>query len=137
MNFRIKGGETDDVIRYIEELSDQKEYDVIIKLRRKQRTMRQNKLYWLWIACISDETGCDMAEAHNELSERFLPKDTVFGMRGEAIERPVSTTRLSTEQFTYFLERVQAFASVELGIILPDPVDSRFEQFNEYYQNRV
>jgi hypothetical protein len=44
---------------------------------------------------------------------------------------------MDTAQFTAYLEKVQTFASVELGIVLPNPEDLAFESFEEFYKNKI
>lgn len=46
------------------------------------------------------------------------------------------TSSLNTQQFTLFIEKIQAWAASELGIVLPIPEDLIFQQFLEYYEDR-
>lgn len=72
-----------------------------------------------------------------ELKRRYLPSESVVGLYGEVIKRPISTSKLNTAQFTAYLEKVQVLASSELGIVLPVPEDRIFEEFYEQYENRI
>ena len=45
----------------------------------------------------------------------YLPSESVVGLYGEVITRPISTSKLNTAQFTAYLEKVQVLASSELG----------------------
>jgi hypothetical protein len=36
-----------------------------------------------------------------------------------------------------YLDKIQIFASTELGIKLPDPQDQRWDEFYAYYQDRL
>lgn len=137
MKFRISNADTAPVIAYLQKLSPAKEYDVTVSIHRQKRSIPQNSLYWLHVACISEETGADRDEVHAELKRLYLPSETVTGMYGETIVRPVSTSKLNTAQFSAYIEKVVAFASSTLGIILPMPGDLAFEQFEEYYKGRV
>lgn len=137
MKFRITNADTAAVTAYLQRLSPAKEYDVTVSIHRRNRTIPQNSLYWLHVACIADETGSDRDEVHAELKRLYLPSETVTGMYGETIVRPVSTTKLDTAQFSAYIEKVVAFASSTLGIILPMPGDLAFEQFEEYYKNQI
>jgi len=136
MNFKInKPEDREAVIQYINRLPD-KAYDVKIVNRKKKRTLNQNSLYWLWINCISDETGNDPKELHEYFSDKYLPKETIeiFGI---AKSRPISTTKLNTVQFTNYMENIEVFASSELGIVLPQPEDLYFTDFLEKYKNYI
>lgn len=137
MKFRITNAETAAVIAYLQKLSPAKEYDVTVAIHNRNRTIPQNSLYWLHVACIADETGSDRDEVHAELKRLYLPSESVTGMYGETIVRPVSTTKLDTAQFSAYIEKVVAFAASTLGIVLPMPGDLAFEEFKEYYKNRV
>ena len=137
MKFRITNADTAPVTAYLQKLSPNKEYDVTVAVHKAQRSVPQNKLYWAWVALICEETGADRDEVHGELKRRYLPSESVVGLYGEVITRPISTSKLNTAQFTAYLEKVQVLASSELGIILPVPEDRIFEEFYEQYENRI
>lgn len=124
------------VASYIEKLTEGKRYEVTVSTVRKSRTVPQNKLYWLWLNCISAETGNDKGDLHFYFSEKYLPPHE-FSIGSVKIVRPISTTELDTAQFTHYLEKVQQFVSTEMGIILPVPGDLIFEQFREYYEKYI
>jgi len=136
MVYRIKSGK--DLDGFIESLQHlivdgEKEYIVTVKQRRKMRTVSQNRLYWLWLSCISLETGNDREDLHRYFSDRYMPKRSlcVFGQ-----DVSVGTSELDTSQFTAFLERVRSDA-LGVGIVLPDPQDTFFEQFLTQYEHCV
>lgn len=99
-------------------------FEISIRKYRKIRSMRQNRLYWMWLNIISDETGQDTDDLHQYFKGEFLGYDTrdIFG-RPTAI--PISTTGLSTQKFTDYLESIKAFAA-QWKIILPEPQDYRW-----------
>lgn len=137
MKFHIHNERTQAaVIGYITKLPKDKEFDVSVSRHKRRRSVDQNSLYWMWIGCICEETGGDRDQVHEELKAGFLPWENVKGIYGK-VTRPVSTTTLDTVQFTQYLEKVQAFAAAELGIILPNPEDLAFEGFEEYYKERI
>lgn len=124
------------VTAYITTLPE-KSYDVTITPHRRNRTVPQNRLYWLHVACLSDETGSDRDEVHNELKRLYLPSESVTGLYGETVVRPISTSKLDTAQFTAYLEKVEAFALTDLDIRLPKPGDAVFDQFEEKYSRWI
>ena len=72
---------------------------------------------------IADETGHEPEEIHEILKWKFLPRQFIaFG--GEEIEMAKSTTRLSTQEFEEFLDRIRAFAAQELCLLIPMPHES-------------
>ena len=107
------------------------EYIVTINRIKSHRTIPQNKLYRLWLKLIAEETGHTEDELHAYFKANFLEKQykVVFN---EQVEIEASTTRLSTKEFTTFLDKIYLFASETLGMILPKPDDICF---NEFYTN--
>lgn len=136
MKFHIINSNTAPVIAYLQKLPPGKEYDVTVDRHKVRRSVPQNSLYWLWLQCISDETGGDREQIHEELKTMYLPTKHIRGLFDEVV-RPMSTTALDTKQFTDYLDKIQVFASVELGIVLPRPEDLAFESFEEFYKERI
>lgn len=110
----------------------------ILSLKRKQtkRSISQNSLMWLWFAAIAqaweDATGWawNAQDVHDAYCLMFLPKNTPKGRIAG------STSALTTEQMTEFLNKVQADAQTEYGIQLPNPEDQYFETWAEQYNNQ-
>lgn len=135
MHFKLTTPKDKEAVRsYLDLLPEGKRYNVSITLHREKRSVDQNRLLWLWLGCISAETGQDKDSLHDYFKLKFLGFDTKT-LWGTQLYSPVSTKSLDTKQFTDYLERVQAFASSELGIILPNPEDQYWEQFYEQYKN--
>ncbi len=137
MIFKIKNAEDKKrVIAYIGALPENRKYEANIKQDRVIRTLPQNRLYWLWLGCICHETGNDKDYLHEYFGKKYLPKKEMV-IFGQMITRPVSTTSLDTKQFTDYLDRIQQFASAELGIVLPDPQSQYWKEFYEQYKNFI
>lgn len=135
----IKGRES--AKSYIDSLPFPKEggkthYTADIKRTSLKRTISQNRLYWLWIACIHAETGQDKDEVHDILRSKFLGVDrvTAFGIECMRIR---STKELNTRQMRHYLDCVQAFAATELDIMLPDPSAPYWDSFVENYSQFI
>jgi len=123
------------VIDYIQKLPDKK-YIVKIELKREIRSYPQNKLMWLWLTCIMQETGNDKNDLNEYFKGEYLPtKETII--LGKTIKKTVSTRELDSKQFTDYLERIQQFANTELGLILPNPEDLHFIEFYEQYKDQI
>ena len=134
MDFKIRT-ETDKkaVCEYLGKLDiSQREYAVKVAKKADKRTLSQNRLYYLWLNCISAETGNDVEDLHEYFKLKFIGVRSRI-IYGENVVRTYSTTDLNTEEFTAYLDKVQRWANVEQGIILPNPDDMYWEQFyNEY-----
>lgn len=137
MKFKISNkADKQAVLAYLDKLVEGKSYDVTIVRHKERRTVDQNRLLWLWLNCISDETGQDKNDLHEYFKQKYLGFDTrtMFGVQ---VYKSVSTSSLDTKQFTQYLEHIQAFASTELGIELPNPEDQYWNQFEEYYKSII
>lgn len=121
-------------ISYIEKLPEGKRYNVSVSQHRERRSVPQNRLYFLWLNCISAETGNEVEDLHGYFKDHFLSRRVV--VFGEERNAAISTTKLNTAEFTAFLDKVQQFAAEE-GIILPNPEDLYFEQFYQQYKNYI
>ncbi len=135
MVFRVVNEQTKAVaISYIQKLQEGKQYNISISLKREKRSIQQNRLYHLWLNCISSETGNDVDALHDYFKDRFLSRKVeIFG---DECSVGTSTTKLNTAEFTAFLDKVQQFAANE-GIILPNPEDLYFEQFYQQYKDFI
>jgi len=96
-------------------------YSIEITKYRKDRTASQNKLLWLWLGIISNDTGNSPDELHEIFKLKFLGSETLSAL-GFKIERPKSTTKLTTQEFTDYLDKIEGLA-ISIGIRLPHPED--------------
>ena len=136
MNFTIRSErDRQVVVDYISKLDvTKREYEAKIVKRTEKRTLAQNRLYHLWLNCISAETGNEVDILAEYFKQKFLGvRERVI--HGDHVRVALSTTELNTEEFKRYLDRIQEWANVEQGIILPNPEDLYFAQFVEKYQN--
>lgn len=123
------------VIAYIKRLDLSKIYTVEVNQKRTLRAIHLNKLYWLWMTCIESETGTNRMDLHEYFKLIYFTPEfiTVFGT-----EIPVrTTTAKDTKKFKEYLDKIQIFVSTELGIDLPDPEDKKWDEFYNYYSDRL
>lgn len=125
------------VIDYIKKLPEGKSYTVEIKVKRKQRSTDQNRLYWLWLNCMMAETGEHKDRLHEFFKQHFLGMDEHWAFDKYQVIVPRSTSTLDTKQMTDYLERVQQFAATELGIVLPSPEDLQWAEFEAQYSQYI
>lgn len=125
------------VIDYVDKLPDGKPYTVEIKVKRKQRSTDQNRLYWLWLTCIMAETGEHKDRLHEFFKQHFLGGEEHWAFNKYQVIVPRSTSTLDTKQMTDYLERVQQFAATELGIVLPNPEDLQWAEFEAQYSQYI
>ena len=106
-------------------------YTITIKRASEKRSINQNNLMWMWFTLVERETGTPKKDVYKYYQQKFLQKEVQFGDR---IVRCVESTKeLNKEQFTEFLNKVQADVASEFGIQLPIPEDRYFEQFYQTF----
>lgn len=137
MNFRINNQQDKQAVgAYIDSLPNGKRYDINIVVHRERRTIDQNRLLFLWINCISSETGQDKDDLHRYFKRKFLPQNYRRVFNEQLYVEPTTTT-LDTKQFTDYLNLIHSFSASELGITLPNPEDAIWAQFYESYSNYI
>lgn len=107
-------------------------YTITIKKVTEKRSIAQNDLMWMWMACIERETGTPKDEVYMYYCKKFLMRTVTIGSRQERIY--MTSSKLSTLEMTTFLNQIQADAAQELGITLPLPQDRFFECFYQEYR---
>ena len=100
-------------------------YRVIIEPYKKDRTKAQNRLYWLWLGIIAADTGNSPENLHEVLKLKFLGTEKIQSL-GYLIEIPKSTTKLTTQEFTDYLDKIEALA-LSIDIRLPHPAELYYE----------
>lgn len=100
-----------------------KPWSVTVEPFKKKRSLSQNSLYWLWlnetVKIVSQETGNDSDDLHEFFKRKFLAP-TVIEINGETVQK-WTTTKLTTQEMTDFINKVYAWVTGELGILLPLP----------------
>ena len=117
----------DQELPYIFSLLANGSYTITIKRASQKRSIPQNDLMWMWLTCIERETGTPKDDVYMYYCKKFLIKTIQIGERQERIYN--TSSKLTSEEMTEFLNKIQADAASELGIRLPLPEDRFFEQF--------
>ena len=107
------------------------QYVITIKRMNQKRSVPQNDLLWMWMDCISRETGTGKDDIYMYYCKKFLCKIITIGDKREKIYS--TSSKLNMEQMTDFLNKIQADAAQELGIRLPQPEDRFFEAFYQQF----
>lgn len=114
----------------------------------KARTLAQNRLYWLWVATVSEKLGNDKDDQHLFFKRAFLSKiyardDAQYAQMADAIThckrflsvgeyenlavgvvRQISTTKATTGQFKEYLDDIERWAySKEIRLPLPPDLE--------------
>ena len=111
----------DDQISVRKYLMHFKESAVQVSIEKKKRPRSNEQNGFLWCKdgpyqLIGDFCGYTKEEAHEAMRIMFLSD---VGEHGLVIVR--STTDLSTEEFSEYLEQMQRWAAIDLDLYLPNP----------------
>jgi hypothetical protein len=115
--------------RFEADLKEVKDCDVeVIVKKRGKRSSPQNKFYWsavittIRLELVRLGNRVDNETVHEFLKEKFNPV-YLYNEDGEVIAKVGgSTTKLTKEEFTEYLERVLEWASSTLEVSIPPPV---------------
>jgi hypothetical protein len=111
----------DDPVRMSQFMATLEEKRVRVEIRRHVagRTMQQNKYYWaVVLGTLSEWSGHEPEELHDHFKSVFL-RPEVKRLGDEAIEVYPSTTSLSIEEFTVYIDKIQRWASSQ-GVYIPE-----------------
>ena len=102
--------------RLIDELSESKPWRVSITAYKSRRSTDQNNLAWKLYRAVAQETGYTPEEVHSLFKQKFgEPKTVKIG----GVEITEYTTRdRDVAWFSDYLDRCQAFAAQELGVVI-------------------
>jgi hypothetical protein len=109
-------------------------HELVLREKRKKRSVAQNRLMWLWFTCIEVEVGQPKQDIHDYYCMKYLRNEIANPATGEVIAVPGHTSELTTQAFTRFLNQVQSDAAAELGITLPSPDDEAYADFEDTYK---
>ena len=131
---------------YTKALEENKPLVVRIDQKQDDRTVAQNRLYWLQLNQLRKQTGNSADHLHFTFKRMFLARILARDDQGYAemckavkalkteqpdqyaviakqVTRLTSTTVLNTKQFSEYLERIEDYAMAKLNIVLIWPDD--------------
>ncbi|WP_322884146.1 hypothetical protein U8C35_06345 [Sinorhizobium medicae] len=109
---------------YVARIASKPLMSVEIKPYKKNRSQAQNRLYRMWLGIIAETTGEDDDDLHEQLKARILGFESKI-ILGEAVRMPKSTTKITVDEFSHYLNAVEHLAT-ELNITLPMPDDAAY-----------
>lgn len=107
-------------------------YYVTIEKYKEPRTLSQNALMWMWLACIEQETGTPKEDVYNYYCRKFLSRVVVINGHEQMVND--TSSMLTTVQMSEFMTKIQADAASEMGISLPLPSDRYYQEFVDEYK---
>lgn len=120
-----------------EELKDGR-YKVTIE-NNNNRSNDQNAYYWSGVIPLVKDGLIEVGyreinsneEVHDLMKYMFLKKRIVNEETGEVIETIGSTTKLTTIEFSNYIDQIAQFAAEMLGIVIPPP-STQVQMFYNY-----
>lgn len=100
---------------FIKKLKVIKDWEYTIEVKKPNRTLEQNALYWSALEEAELETWIDKIDLHSLMKSKFLSVPFVCELW--EFTHISSTTTLSTKQFNTYIEKVNLFFLSE-GIYL-------------------
>lgn len=104
---------------------DGKKWSVEIKRVVKKRTLSQNALMWMWhskvLAAVAKDTGATVEDIHDHMKQKFLTPTIVE--IGDEIHERYSTKNLTPAEMSEFMDRIYAWVTGDLGLLLPLPIE--------------
>lgn len=124
-----------DVLNHVRGLDISRSWVVTVKRLQKRRTLPQNKLYWMWLTLLQDETGNDREDLHEYFIGSFLnfEEREIFG---KTVYRMKRTSDLDTDEFSAYLQKIHDFA-LTINIFCPWPESDSWESFYTQYSERT
>lgn len=102
-----------------------KQVDVEIRKHVRKRSLEQNKLYWkciverVWQLMNAQGNAYTREQAHDFLRDMHLRVEVVNPLTGEIMgHRTMSTTELSVEEFTEYIEKCNVWCCEFFGVNL-------------------
>jgi len=96
------------VAERIRGLDTKRPWELILRPYRRLRSLNQNRRYWKLLQLASEQTGNDAEDLHEFFKGKYLEPVTV-SIGGQARIVPMSTTRLKTDEFGEYVNRVESF----------------------------
>jgi hypothetical protein len=115
MIFTFRDGKVIEKERFLE-FCQKASWKYTIKEYKKDRTSEQNRYYWLLLWIVQEETGTDKDDIHAMMGQKFLL------CKEKKIPFVRSTTKLTTKQFSDYIENIKDFFS-KYWIMLPEAKD--------------
>ena len=94
----------------------QSEVEILIRKRKKLRSLSQNALYWIYLNLIAEETAGTTEEEyvkklHNAFKEKFIPS-VEFNIFGITTKDYKTTTDMSPFEFSTYIKQIEELTSI-------------------------
>ena len=98
--------------------------EIVFRKHVNSRSLKQNNLYWKWMAEIGDAIGYSKYGMHRTMMEEHLQPNLIDTLNG--IREEYSTTGLNVKEMSVYLEKISITAGM-YGVSLTFPDELRPE----------
>ena len=113
------------VVGHIRNLNLDKPWQITVEPYKQRHTKSQRGLMWIWVEGVVEhvhaDTGQDKEDVHEFLKQKFL-RPKIIEINGEIVKR-YSTTGLSKAGMSEYMNKIYAWSTTEMGLMLPVPED--------------
>jgi hypothetical protein len=107
-------------LRWADQFSLDKPIKITVEHYKKLHSQSQRGLYRVWLQHIADETGdLDVDDLHEVFKQKFLEPEEKEILGEKTLV--YSTRKLSTVEYSNFMNKVEVFANDFLNMTLPQP----------------
>lgn len=100
-----------------------KKVELVLRKRKSKRSLNQNAYYWsVVVEILGKYFGYEPEEMHEALKFQFLRITNDKGLVSV-----MSTSKLSTDKFSQYVNRVVRWAAQEYGVYIPDPNEAAWQ----------
>lgn len=103
---------------------------ISIRPYSKQRSSEQNALYWQLLTILADEVPDYAAPQWHEIFKTMFAPRAVVKVGDKSFEVVGTTQKMSTKQFTIYMDRIRSEVAEQFGFQLPTR-----EELEHYFQN--
>lgn len=118
----------DDFVKSVKALFPSGQFEVIVRKKRKHRSLQQNNYYWgVVVPLVRDglkDSGIMIVTTeitHEFLKMKFLERIKIYDNSGEVTEIPGSTKDLTTSEMMDYIATIQIWGADFLNVNIPDP----------------
>jgi len=97
--------------------ADSRPLSVLVAEHKARRNGDQNRLYWALLREIARAAWVDGKQFSDEAWHSYFRARFIGYEDGPSgVQAPISTTTLSVAEFSAYIDRIQQYATVELGV---------------------
>lgn len=117
----------DEYQAYLSTLEGREVAVVVTRWTRTTSNPQYAYYYGVVLKLLSDHTGFTRDEMDDILKDMFLYEYATLPS-GQLIRKKISKTVVTTKEFAEFIEEVKRWASIELGVVIPDPDEVEYRE---------